>query len=330
MKGFNISDIQLKNRYVQAPMAGFSDVAMRIMAAKCGASMVYTEMISASALARGSLETEEMVRETKRDLVPVALQLFGSDPEELVKAIGICESIGKYDFLDFNLGCPVNKVLKQDAGAHLLKDFNKLYSLVRALVEHSHAPVIAKARMGFSDPDDCVKIVEVLQSAGVKAIAMHGRTRNEFYTGTPHYDLLRKAREACRVTFIANGNVTSENSLEVLEQTQADALMIGRGAIGNPLVFKQLLAREEGSELPEITLEGQIALLKEQLDLEYSRNVPAEKISVEFRAAAPAFFQGLKNSRKIRTLLVHCSSKEEYLEALDKALIIGKGAEDDA
>ncbi|HBR86103.1 MAG TPA: tRNA dihydrouridine synthase DusB [Firmicutes bacterium] len=318
MKTFSIADTVLKNRYVEAPLAGFSDVAMRILAARFGAGLVYTEMISAAALSRGSLETINMVKETKRDEAPVALQLFGSDEEELKKAIKVCEENGRYNFLDFNIGCPVPKVMKQDAGSHLLTDLDKVYRLVKAMVDTSQVPVIVKSRLGYSNPEDCVKIVDVLQSAGVSAIAMHGRTRNEFYLGLPHYDLLKKAKEESKVPFIANGNIGVDNALEILAETGADAVMLGRKAIGNPMVFKQLIAREEGEPIPQLTLQNQVELMKEQLELEYSREVPPERISVEFRAAAPAFFQGFPNSRKIRSLLVKCSCKENYIDALNK------------
>lgn len=327
-KKFTIAGLELANRYVQAPLAGFSDVAMRIAAARHGAGLVYTEMISAAALARHSEETLEMVRETRRDECPVALQLFGSDAEELRTAIRICEAEGRYAFLDFNLGCPVPKVMKQDAGSHLLTDLDKAYSLVKAMVETSSIPVVVKTRLGYSNPEDCVKIVQMLVSAGVSAIAMHGRTRNEFYTGLPHYDLLTRARQACPVPFIANGNIGPDNALSIMESTSADAVMIGRNAIGNPLVFTDLLAVEDGLERPVRTVETQAQLLREQLALEYSRNVPPAKISVEFRAAAPAFFQGLPNARRIRGLLVHCSSQEEYLQAVDRIVEVARDGEE--
>lgn len=318
VKTFRIDTKELKNRYVQAPLAGFSDIAMRIQAARYGAGLVYTEMISATALARGSIETLNMVRDTQRDEAPVALQLFGSDEDDLRKAIGICEENGKYDFLDFNLGCPVPKVMKQDAGSHLLKDLDKAYRLVKAMVEASHKPVIVKSRLGFKDPEDCVKIVEALQDAGAKAIAMHGRTRDEFYLGLPHYDLLKKAREHCKVTFIANGNLGESNALKMLDYIGADAVMFGRKAIGNPFIFSNMIALEEGKETKEPTLEERVAASREFLGLEYSRGRNPVILSKELRASMPAFFAGITNARKIRSLLVKCDSQEQYLELLEK------------
>lgn len=316
IKAFRIGDIELKNRYVQAPLAGFSDLAMRNQAYRHGAGLTYTEMISATALARGSEETLNMVKETQRDEGPVALQLFGSDEEDLKKAIQICEENGKYAFLDFNLGCPVPKVMKQDSGSHLLKDLDKVYSLLKTMVNTSKHPVVAKARLGYSNPEDCVKVVDAIQNAGVKAIAMHGRTRNEFYLGTPHYDLLKKAREECKVAFIANGNLGLNNFLEVLDLTKADALMFGRNAIGNPLLFEDLIAKEKGESVKEHDLDEKISLVKEFLDLEYSRNRDPMVLSRELRASVPAFFNGTHNAKRIRGALVHCSSKEEYLKVI--------------
>lgn len=324
---FRIADIELENRYVLAPMAGVTDVAMRICAHRHGAALTYTEMISASALARNSRETLDKIRETHRDEGPVSLQLFGSDIEDIRKAIPILESEATYTFLDFNLGCPVNKVMKQDAGSYMLKDLYSLYSLMREVVRLSHRPVTAKARIGYSDPTDCVSIVRALQDAGVQAIAMHGRTRNEFYTGEPHYDMLKEARKASIVTFIANGNIGLENFQRVLEYTGADAVMIGRNAMGNPAIFESMVSIERGESPRAIDLESQKALFLELLDLEFSRDVDERKIASAFRAVAPAFFQNLPNSKRIRNALVRCSCREDYLQAL--SIMDNKKSEED-
>ena len=318
-KPFKIGSTELKNRYVLAPMAGVSDVAVRICAARHHASLVYTEMISASALARDSRETLLKIRETQRDEAPLSLQLFGSRIEDIRKAIPILEAEARYSFLDFNLGCPVNKVMKQEAGSSMLKDLDNLYSLIREVVSLSHHPVTAKARIGYSDPKDCVQIVEALQEAGISAIAMHGRTRNEFYQGLPHYDMLKEAREVCKVTFIANGNIGMDNFQKVLEYTGADAVIIGRNAIGNPGIFEQMEQVELGETPEHISYERQKALFLELLDLEFSRPLPERKIASAFRTIAPEFFNSLPSSKKLRNLLVKCSSKQDYLNVIENS-----------
>ena len=319
LKTFKIDSIELKNRYILAPMAGVSDIAVRICAARHHASLVYTEMISASALARDSKETLLKIRETQRDEAPLSLQLFGSRIEDIRKAIPVLEAEARYTFLDFNLGCPVNKVMKQEAGSSMLKDLDNLYSLIREVVSLSLHPVTAKARIGYSDPKDCVQIVEALQEAGVSAIAMHGRTRNEFYQGLPHYDMLKEAREASRVTFIANGSIGIDNFQKVLEYTGADAVMIGRNAIGNPGVFEQMEQVELGETPEPISYERQKTLFMELLDLEFSRPLPERKIASAFRAIAPEFFNNMPNSKRIRNLLVKCSSKQDYLNVMENS-----------
>lgn len=320
LKRFSIAGIELKDRYVQAPLAGFSTITMRNFAHEYGAALCYTEMVSANALFYGSKDTFEMLHDTQKDEGPLALQLFGYEIDHIEKAIEIVEKEAKYTFLDFNCGCPVPKVMRQNAGAHLLTDLPYLYKLLSAIVKKSSHPVVAKTRLGFSNPDDILKIVKLMEDAGVKAVAIHGRTRNEFYNGHSHYDVIAKAKAISNIPIIANGDIDEKNAEEVFKITGADALMIGRAAIGNPIIFKDLIDEEEGVPLTPRTYRENLAVLKEYIDYSYGFERDAHKVSLALRSVAPAFLTGLPSVKKVRTMLVHCQTKEDYLSLIDKAL----------
>lgn len=320
LRTFSIAGIELKDRYVQAPLAGFSTLTMRNFARKYGASLCYTEMVSSNALFYGSKDSYESLRETEQDDGPLAFQLFGYEIEHIEKAIEIVEKEAKFTFLDFNCGCPVPKVMKQNAGAHLLTDLPYLYKLLSAMVKKSSHPVIVKTRLAYSNPEDILKIVKTMEDAGVNAIAIHGRTRNEFYTGHSHYDIIAKAKAICNIPIIANGDIDANNAKEVFDITHADALMIGRGAIGNPMIFKDLTDEEEGKPLSQRTYKENLGVLKEYIDYAYEFEKDPHKVSLALRSVAPAFLTGLPSVKQVRTMMVHCNSKEEYVSLIDKAL----------
>lgn len=319
LKTFKIGNKEFKNIYIEGPMAGFSDVAMRTLAFENGASLCYTEMISTNALAFNSQATINMVEDTQNDIGPVALQLFGYELDNIEKAIGIVEKIGKYDFLDFNLGCPVLKVMKQKAGSHLLKDLDYLYELVRLLVTKSRKPVIVKTRLGYKEPEDILDIAKVLENAGVQAIAIHGRTKDELYSGKPHYDLIKKVKDDSNITIIVNGNLDLNNTLDVVNETQSDAAMIARNSIGNPLIFRNLIDKELGNEVREPTFNEQLNMLERHIELIFSKKENERKIALALRSIAPSYFSKFSFAKDLRMKLVRCLTKNDYLECIKEA-----------
>lgn len=319
LKTFKIADKTFKNIYVQGPMAGFTDVAMRTLAFENGASLCYTEMISTNALAFNSKATINMVEDTQNDIGPIALQLFGYELDNIEKAIGIVEKIGKYDFLDFNLGCPVLKVMKQKAGSHLLKDLDYLYELTRLLVTKSRKPVIVKTRLGYKEPEDILDIAKVLENAGVKAIAIHGRTKDELYTGKPHYDLIKRVKDDSNIPIIVNGNLNVDNAYDVTQETGCDACMIARNAIGNPLIFKNLINKELGLEVRQPTFEEQLNMLERHVELIFAKNESERKVALTLRSIAPSYFSKFSFAKDFRMKLVHCLTKKDYLQCIQEA-----------
>lgn len=319
IKAFKIDNITLKNRYIQGPMAGFTDLAMRTLAFRAGASLSYTEMISCNALAYDSQDTIEMVKETQKDIGPVALQLFGYELDHIEKAIHMVEELGRFDFLDFNFGCPVPKVMKQKAGSHLLLDLDYLYKLTRLLVTTSKHPVMVKTRLGFTNPEDIFKIAKVFQDAGAKAIAIHGRTRSELYSGTPHYDLIKEVKQQISIPVLLNGNLNETNGLKILQDSKCDAAMFARATISNPTLFTNLLRQEEGQPQIVPTLQMQLSLLKQHIDLIFQKKEEERIIALEMRSIAPAYFAKFPETKSLRIALVHCQSKQDYLNAIDQA-----------
>lgn len=320
MKPFSIAGIEIKNRYVLAPLAGFTDYAMRKLSYDYGAGLLYTEMESCEALCFNSKLTIEDIKNTKLDKAncpdgKLALQIFGGKEESILKSIPIVEEYGDYDFLDFNCGCPVPKVIKQHAGSYWLNREDELIPLLKRMVSISSKPVIVKIRIGYTQIQDIVPLCKRIEETGVKAIAVHGRTRNEFFSSAVHYDVIRDIKKNVSIPVIANGEITEDNFLDVLNETNADAVMIGQHAIGYPKIFSDMIAKEENRQVVEKSLSGQLNDLRKHLDLIFSIKDERSASSI-MRSFAVNYVKGFSDSKKYRNLLVHCSSKEEYFSVI--------------
>lgn len=321
MLGFQIASVPIKNRYVLAPLAGFTDYSMRKMCADYGAGLVYSEMESCDSILYGSKATIEDLEATKLDKKTcpdskLALQIFGGKKDIVLSSIPVFESYGDYDFLDFNCGCPVPKVLKQKAGSGWLRRPEEMIDLLSEMVKISKKPVLVKIRLGFDHILDIPALCKRIEEAGVKAIAIHGRTRNELFQGPVHYDEIRKAKEACTIPIIANGSIDETNGLDILELTKADAIMIGQRAIGYPKVFEDLIYKEEGKPCKENSLLRQVEDLKKHLQLIFSLK-DERRASDVMRGISTRYIKGYDNCSSIRSQLVHCRSLNEYLSVLD-------------
>lgn len=320
MKSFSIAGIEIKNRYVLAPLAGFTDYAMRKLSYDYGAGLLYTEMESCEALYFDSKLTIEDIKNTKLDKAncpdgKLALQIFGGKEESILKSIPIVEKYGDYDFLDFNCGCPVPKVIKQHAGSYWLNREDELIPLLKRMVSISSKPVIVKIRIGYTQIQDIVPLCKRIEDAGVKAIAVHGRTRNEFFSSPVHYDVIKDIKKNVSIPVIANGEITEDNFIDVLNETNADAVMIGQHAIGYPKIFRDMIAKEENRLVEEKTLSSQLNDLRKHLDLIFSIKDERSASSI-MRSFAVNYVKGFSDSKKYRNLLVHCSSKEEYFSVI--------------
>lgn len=330
MAGFTMGGITLKNNLVQAPLAGYTDFAMRSMAASYGAGLVYSEMESCESLYYSSKATKHDLFETLSDRkdhpeTRLALQIFGGKADIVLRSIPLFEQYGDYDFLDFNCGCPVPKVIRQQAGSYWLKRPDELIELAKEMVKVSKKPVIFKMRIGFDSIIDMPSLCKKLEEVGVQGFAIHGRTRSEYFSGPVHYDVIRSIKEAVHVPVIANGEISATNFQDVLSQSKADAVMIGQHAMGYPKIFQDMLRIEEGKEPLPTTKEGQIKDLERHLDLIFSMKEEHQAAGI-MRSISVKYLRGFDDIKRLRNALVHCQTLEEYKNILQNAQLAQKEA----
>ncbi|MBP3703214.1 MAG: tRNA dihydrouridine synthase DusB [Lachnospiraceae bacterium] len=246
-----IGNVELDNPVILAPMAGVTDLPFRILCKEQGAGLVTTEMVSAKGIYYNSKNTEKIMEITERER-PAALQLFGSDPvimSEMAKRI----EERNFDILDINMGCPVPKVVNNGEGSALLKNIPLAYKILEAVVKAIDKPVTVKFRKGFEDGDEqALELAKAAEAAGVSAVAVHGRTRQQYYSGKADWAIIRQIKEIVRIPVIGNGDIfTAEDAKQMFQETGCDGIMVARGAKGNPWIFREILAALEGKELPE-------------------------------------------------------------------------------
>ena len=283
---------KLKSKAILAPMAGVTDIAFRVLAKKYGAGLTYTEFASSAAIVRDVSKTFEMIRVDKSEK-PVGVQLFGGSLDEIVSAAKKVE--GKFDIIDINCGCPVWKVVRIGAGSKLMDEPKKIKLLVEKLVKKVSKPITVKLRTGVSKKDiNVVKVAKLVEKAGASAITVHGRTAKQGYSGEADWKLIKKVKESVNIPVIGNGDVFSAEDFKVrLEESGVDAIMIGRGAIGNPFIFSQINEYlEKGSYSEKI---------KNEQFFEYLKLAKKFKIELKkIKAHAMKFTKGLVGGAKIR------------------------------
>lgn len=317
-----IGDVVIDNRLSLAPMAGFTDLAFRQLAKEYGVGLVYTELISANALAFNSKKTYKMIEETKRDKSPVCLQLFGDKIENLVQTIKKSEEISEYDILDINLGCSVKKVQKQGAGAWYIDHPKELREMLMTVCQTSTKPVSVKTRIGAVDNSlEIFENLKIFEESGVKLIALHGRTRSALYSGDTNYDVIKRVVDSTKLPVIANGNINLKNYRKILDYTNASGIMIGRDSIGYPSIFRDILNIDEGLELEPISLHSQTKVLIHHLELMKPNYTEFELVS-KSRAFIGTYFKSFNNIKPYRLRLTRCTSYQEILDILNEILSI--------
>lgn len=314
-----IGNVTLDNNLILAPMAGVTDLPFRLLCKEQGAGLLCTEMVSAKAIYYKNKKTEELMAIDPREH-PVSLQLFGSDPE-ILGLIAAQIQDRPFDILDFNMGCPVPKVVNNGEGSGLMRDPKLAEQILTALVKASRKPVTVKFRKGFDDEHvNAVEIAKIAEQCGVAAVAVHGRTRMQYYSGRADWDIIRQVKEAVSIPVIGNGDLLSaDDVLAMKEQTGCDGFMIGRGAQGNPWIFRQILYKlETGEDLPKPGYEEISAML-----LRHARMLIREKgdyIGIrEMRKHAGWYLSGCRNASRLRGKMNEVETIQELEDLLLRA-----------
>lgn len=318
-----INHIDLGERPVfLAPMEDVTDPAFRLMCKKFGADMVYTEFVSSDALIRSINKTTQKLTICD-DERPVAIQIYGKDTEAMVEAARIVEEAGP-DILDINFGCPVKKVASKGAGAGMLQNIPKMLEITRAVVDAVKIPVTVKTRLGWdADHKIIVDLAEQLQDCGITALAIHGRTRAQMYTGEADWTLIGEVKNNPRmhIPIIGNGDVTTaQGAKECFERYGVDAIMIGRGSIGRPWIFREVKHYlETGKELPAESFEWYLNVLRDEVRSSIERlDERRGIIHIRRHLAATPLFKGIPNFRETRIAMLRTESVEELFKIFDR------------
>lgn len=318
-----IGNLEFKNNIFLAPMAGVTDIAFRGLCVEMGCGLVYTEMVSAKGLYYNSENTEELLRVSEEEK-PVAVQIFGSEPHIMAKACDYFNNNEDICIVDINMGCPVNKIVKNGEGSALMRNPKLAAEIVREVKKASTKPVTVKFRKGFNDREvNAVDFAREMEQAGVDAIAVHGRTREQMYEGKADWDIIKQVKQAVKVPVIGNGDVFSvEAAIKIAEHTKCDGIMIARGAQGNPWLFKQIDNALKGKEVmyPTDAEVIHMSIRHFKLAVHYYGEARAVR---EMRKHISWYIKGMKNCTEVKNLINTEKSAEgvyKILNDYEKAL----------
>ena len=317
---FKIGNIEIKNNIVMAPMAGISNPAYMKICEEMGVGLAITELISSEAIIRNNKKTFDMLEGIDTLRIPVAVQIFGGNPEVMGRAAKIL--VDKFDIkiIDINMGCPVPKVaIKSQAGSSLLKDINKVFSVVKSVVDSVDVAVTVKIRSGWDfDNINAVEVAKTIEKAGAKAISVHPRTRTQGYSGKADWNIIKQVKENVKIPVIGNGDVkTCEDVKRMLTETGCDAVMIGRGLLGNPWLIKNSLNYLKGKPLVDVTLKERIETLKRHL--EYLVKFKGERLAMlEIRNHIAWYFKGMNFAKIIKNRVYQTSNIRDIIKILNE------------
>ncbi|MBR3230145.1 MAG: tRNA dihydrouridine synthase DusB [Bacilli bacterium] len=317
---FKIGNIEIKNNVVLAPMAGISNPAYMKICQELGVGFAITELISSEAIVRGNEKTFNMLNGIEKIKMPVAIQIFGSNPDVMAKAAKIINQKYPGKIIDINMGCPVPKVaIKAHSGSALLKDSEKAFEIVKAVVKSVNTPVTVKIRSGWDKESiNAVEISKIIEKAGASAITIHARTRSQGYSGKVDLDIIKKVKENVNIPVIGNGDIRKvEDAKHMIDYTGCDGVMIGRAALGNPWILENTAKFLKGQNLKEVSVEEKKEMTKKHfkylLDNKNERNA-----ILEMRTIAAYYLKALPGSLDIKRQIFKVTTKEELFEIIDK------------
>lgn len=313
-----IGNFKTEGNIFLAPMAGVTDLPFRLICKEFECPVVYTEMINSKAVCYEDKNTFEMLQTTKEE-GDVVVQIFGSDPQFMGESAAVLSALGRFKAIDINMGCPVPKVVKNGEGSALMKNPSLASQIISSVKNKSDIPVTVKFRIGWDENNiNAVEFAKMAEQSGADAIAIHGRTREQYYSGKANWDIIAEAKKQVNIPVIANGDVfTIEDAIKIVEVTNAEGVMIGRGAQGNPFLFKEFMDYQKTGNIPQFSLEYRIDTILRHYhkSIEYKG---LEKSIREMRKHIGWYLKGLKGSAKIRNEINQIDEVEQVFERLNR------------
>ena len=310
VNGISLNNLFIKNNVFLAPIAGYTDYSIRKLQLECGAGLVFTELVSAKGLIYKSAGTNELLYSGK-EISDTAVQIFGSEPYYMRAA---CESeeLAPFKIIDINMGCPVPKVYKNGEGSALLNNLKKAELIIKSCVK-SGKTITVKTRIGLKKGDDfAVDFAKMAQDAGASMLTIHGRVREDYYSGEPNYGAIYNAKKAVDIPIIANGGIFTEQDADImLDRTGADGVMLARGALADPFLISKLTNTKTDKNLKSYIIEHLLLMRERRAD---------KKAAIEFRKFVPYYFKGLSGVKDLKLKIYQTESTDEIIELIDKNL----------
>lgn len=317
---FEVGNVKIKNKVVFAPMAGVSNISFRTIIKEMGAGLIYSEMISTMGIKYGSQKTIDLINfnETER---PISIQIFGNDVDSFVEAAKYIEDNYHPDIIDINMGCPVPKIaLKSQAGSALLKNPDKIYEIVKKVVENTNTPISVKIRSGWDENSiNAVEVAQKIEQAGASLIAIHARTRSQGYSGKANWDIIKQVKENVSIPVIGNGDIkTIYDAKKMLDETKCDAIMIGRATLGNPWFIKECVEYIENNKIidPPTNTE-KIDMIEHHYEL-LKKYTSEKQALLEIRMHALWYIKGLPNIKEYKNKITSCKTEQEFKNLLNE------------